>query len=45
VVNRDWGHLDEAVAAFERALEIDPKYSKALQTKTRIGSVEAGVNT
>jgi tetratricopeptide (TPR) repeat protein len=34
VVNRDWGHLDEAVAVFERALEIEPKYSKALEGRS-----------
>lgn len=34
VVNRDWGHLDEAVAAFERALDIEPTYSKALEGRS-----------
>ena len=34
VVYRDWGRLDEAVAAFERALEIEPKYSKALEGRS-----------
>lgn len=34
VVNRDWGRLDEAVAAFERALEIEPVYSKALEGRS-----------
>jgi tetratricopeptide (TPR) repeat protein len=31
VVYRDWGHLDESVAAFQRALAIYPGYSKALE--------------
>jgi tetratricopeptide (TPR) repeat protein len=31
VVYRDWGRLDEAVVAFERALQIEPSYTKALE--------------
>jgi tetratricopeptide (TPR) repeat protein len=34
VVYRDWGHLDESVAAFQRALAIEPGYSKALEGRS-----------
>jgi tetratricopeptide (TPR) repeat protein len=34
VVYRDWGRLDNSVAAFERALEIEPGYSKALEGRS-----------
>jgi len=34
VVNRDWGRLTEAVAAFERALQIEPQYAKALEGRS-----------
>jgi tetratricopeptide (TPR) repeat protein len=34
VLNRDWGRFDEAIAAFERALEIDPEYSRALEGRS-----------
>jgi tetratricopeptide (TPR) repeat protein len=34
VVYRDWGELDASVAAFERALAIEPGYSKALEGRS-----------
>jgi tetratricopeptide (TPR) repeat protein len=34
VVYRDWGQLDASVAAFERALAIEPGYSKALEGRS-----------